>query len=129
MEIAERKVVAGRCSLSDTIKLIKERRYGDNLNDSYRAPVFYHLVKEEMILVHESVHMPVKEVLTNTATKPDVMKNNNRTHSKVVTIGYCWDMLEDSITPNMYLTRFPKKRGKPLGTSLMLKIQTSRLQI
>ena len=45
LEIAERKVVAGRCSISDTIKLIKERRYVDNLNDYYRSPVFYHLVK------------------------------------------------------------------------------------
>ena len=120
LEIAERKVVAGRCSLPDTIALIKDRRYVDNLNDSYRLPVYYHLVKEEMVRVHESVHLPVKEVLTTTKVEPDVIEKNNRPDSKVITMGLTWDMVSDSITPNIYLTRFPKRRGKPLGTSLFL---------
>ena len=120
LEIAERKIVAGRCSQFDTIALIRDRRYVDNLNDSYRLPVYYHLVKEEMIRAHESVHLPVKEVLTTTKVEPDVMTKNNRPDSKVITMGLSWDMITDTITPNIYLTRFPKKRGKPLGTSLFL---------
>ena len=56
--------------------------------------------------------MPVKEILSSIAVEPNILADSNRTDPVVVT------MLDDTVKPNTYLTRFAKKRGKPLGLHL-----------
>jgi hypothetical protein len=115
LEITERKVVAEHCVYPEAKVLVKERRYVDNINDSFWNLEEYLIVKEEILRAHIDVHMPVKEILSSIALEPNILADSNRTDPVVVTMGL---MLDDSVKLNTYLTRFAKKRGKPLGLHL-----------
>ena len=63
--------------------------------------------------------MPVKECLTTESVDPKVLEVSGRTDLVVITMGLCWNVRQDTCTPSMYLTRYEKKRGKPLGVPLI----------
>ena len=116
--MTELQISAGKCKKQETVGLIRDRRYVDNLNDSFRTPADYFAVRKELIDVHQDIHLPIKECLTTKAVDPNLLSDRGRNDPIIITLGLKWDVSEDTLSPHIYLTRFPTQRGKSLGVQL-----------
>ena len=118
LEVGNRKFGGNACQFKETSDLICERPYVDNLGDSFRTVQEYNITKSDMHQAYEKIGFPVKECLSRLSADPDCLEKSGRKSDTVTMMGLVWNTRDDTTTPNLYLSRFEKKRGQPLGTPL-----------
>ena len=118
LEVGNRKFGGDACTFRETNDLICDKRYVDNLGDSFRTIEEYVRTKNDMYQAYERIGFPVKECLSTLAADPECLVKSDRKSDLVTMMGLVWDTRSDTTTPNLYLSRFEKKRGQPLGTPL-----------
>ena len=129
LEVSNRKIGSCACTYSETKDLICDRRFVDNLGDSFRTRDDYELVKQDMLQAYGKIGLPVKECISKIETDPECLKNAGRDSEQVSMMGMIWDTRTDTITPSIYVSRFEKKQGQPLGTPLYLDDKISMTDI
>ena len=109
LEVSNRKIGCYAWTYSETKCLICDRRFVDNLGDSFRTKNEYELVKQDMLQAYDKIGLPVKECISKIETDPECLKNAGRDSEQVSMMGMIWDTRTDTITPSIYVSRFEKK--------------------
>ena len=66
------------CQFKETSDLICDRRYVDNLGDSFRTIQEYNITKCDMYQAYEKIGFPVKECLSKLSADPGCLEKAGR---------------------------------------------------
>ena len=90
----------------------RPREYADNYSSSYRTIEEFKIVKKEMEKIHAEIGLPLKATYTDIKTDPGMKERINNGEDDTYTfLGIRWNLLTNTVLPNIYFNLAKKNRG------------------
>ena len=114
LELSHHKYIVKACIIAISIYILSQIRYSDNVLSSFKTQEEMYAVKEDIIQAYKKYNMELKYIKTASKYK----EKPNDDDGEEVLLGMKYNPKEDTISPNINLSIYAKKRGKPQGPGI-----------
>ena len=103
--------------------VLKKGAYTDNYNSNFRTVHEYIQVGDKMKRIHNQIGLPLKGTYTNVKTDKDILTKPNKfgENHHYTFLGLQWDLVENTILPNIYFKLEKKKKGSQ-GLKILMEM-------
>ena len=134
LEICHSNLIVKECKLEITKYLLTEIRYSDNVVGSVMDQKTFRSVVEDIEQAYKKFGFKLKYIHSSKEYDEEVLKDEARGSDEIeLLLGLKYNIVEDTILPNVKFNTFGKKRGKPMGPDLkdydLKKEEISRLTL
>ena len=121
VRIIQEKYLARMVEYEASRHICLKGSYADNYSGSMPEKWMYQLIENDLITAHKAIGLPLKNVWTDVNTDAEVLTKIGKDDQEDPCYGFLgiqWHLLDDTITPNSYLSLGKKERGAATDVKL-----------